>query len=394
MYGGWQKHRNYQQNHSFEDFQVSGPFKSWVHTHTMLPCDQTTAELVDQIRYELPFGSVGQTLGGHFTKQELQRMFRFRHQRTQSDLVSQARHTNSRLKRILLSGSTGFIGGALTPFLTTAGCEVVPLTRHPQASQEIGWAPESGAIDGDRLEAFDAVVHLAGENVLGRWSAKKKRQIRDSRVLGTRLLCETLAARRDKPAVLVSASAIGIYGDRGNEIVDEQSDAGSGFLASVCQEWETACQAAVDAGIRVVQVRIGLVLSPQGGLLKAVRPLFQAGLGGRVGNGRQWMSWIAIDDLIDIVWLALNCDDLQGPVNAVAPHPVTSAEFTKTLGRVIHRPALLPVPAAGVRLLMGDSADETALSSTHVRSMVLEQLKHPFRFAELGNALRFLFGTN
>jgi hypothetical protein len=249
-----------------------------------------------------------------------------------------------------------------------------------------------GEVDAAGLEGLDAVVHLAGENVgSGRWTAARKAAIRDSRVDGTRLLCDTLAGLARPPKTLVCASAIGIYGDRGEEPLTEDSPVGAGFLAEVCREWEAAAANAAEKGIRVVHLRIGMVLSSKGGALPRMLPPFRAGLGGAFGGGRQYVSWVALDDLSLIILHALQCGDLSGPVNAVAPVPVTNREFTEALGKVLSRPTLFPVPAFALRLAVGrEMADALLLSSARVVPKRLEETGYPFRFRELPAALRHL----
>ena len=299
------------------------------------------------------------------------------------------------LMTILVSGARGLIGTELAARLTSDGHRVVELTRRQVGDRGVEWSPDEQRIETGKLRDFDAVVHLAGEPVFGRWSTAKKRRIRDSRVQGTGLLCESLAELPDKrrPKTFVCASAIGYYGDRGDEWLTEASLPGEGFLAAVCRDWEAACEPARQAGIRVVNIRIGLVLTPKGGLLKLLLPLVKAGLGGRVGDGRQWMSWIVLDDLVDVLHAAVRNDSFAGPINATAPHPVTNAEFTRTLGRVLRRPTCFPAPRFGVKALLGEAADETALASNRVRPARLEELGHDFRFDELEPALRFLLGA-
>ena len=296
--------------------------------------------------------------------------------------------------RVAVSGSTGLVGSEVVASLSAAGHEVVRLVRRVPAPGEkaVRWDPEKREIDAAGLEGLDAVVHLAGENVgSGRWTAARKAAIRDSRVDGTRLLCEALAGLARPPKTLVCASAIGIYGDRGEELLTEESPPGTGFLSEVCREWEAASAPAVRQGIRVVALRIGVVLSPRGGALSRMLPPFRAGLGGVFGNGRQYVSWVALDDLAGIVLHALQSGELRGPVNAVAPRPVTNREFTEALGKVLLRPTLLPVPAFALRLAVGrEMADALLLASARVVPRRLEETGYPFRFPELGAALRHL----
>ncbi|MEO6878628.1 MAG: TIGR01777 family oxidoreductase, partial [Gemmatimonadaceae bacterium] len=258
---------------------------------------------------------------------------------------------------IAISGSSGLIGSALVRALESHGHEIRPIVRRaPRTPLEISWNPEQGTIDAARLNGADAVIHLAGENIAQRWTHDVKRRIRDSRVHGTTLIAQTLASLDPMPRVLVSGSAIGIYGDRGDETLDESSAPGTGFLADVCREWETATAAAASAGIRVVTVRTGLVLSHSGGALAKLLPLFRLGLGGKLGTGQQWMSWIALADYVEAIGLFLRNDQLAGPFNLVAPNPVTNAEFTRVLGRVLGRPEFMSVPRFALQLAMGEMA--------------------------------------
>jgi uncharacterized protein (TIGR01777 family) len=291
---------------------------------------------------------------------------------------------------VAISGSSGLVGSRLAASLAAQGRRVSRLVRSGPAegSEEILFDITGGRIDEPKLAAVDAVVNLAGENVAaGRWSEKRKKRIRDSRVLGTRLLSETLAGLRDGPRVLVNASAIGFYGDRGDEVVDETSDPGRGFLPETCVAWETATGSAASAGVRVVRLRIGVVLSPHGGALAKMLPVFRAGLGGKTGSGGQWMSWITLDDLVSVIELALSRDDLGGPVNAVGPRPATNAEFTRTLARVLKRPAIAPVPGFVVRAMFGEMGEQLLLASTRVVPRRLEEAGFEFAHADLETAL-------
>ena len=298
--------------------------------------------------------------------------------------------------RVLLTGSSGLIGHALLAVLTADGHKVVCLTRSQShaGGRHITWDPSAGIIDPDDLEDFDAVVHLAGESIVGRWTPEKKKRILDSRVKGTQLLCESLAHLRKRPMVLVSASAIGYYGDRGDQVMDEESSAGSLFLSEVTKAWEAATEPAKRHGIRVVNLRIGFVLSKSGGGLAAMLRPFKLGVGGRVGSGRQYMSWIAIDDVVGAISYAILSDSLHGPVNAVAPNPVTNREFTKTLGRVLWRPTLFPLPVFAAHLVMGELADNLLLASTRVEPARLLASGYEFQFPELKGALRHVLGKS
>jgi uncharacterized protein (TIGR01777 family) len=290
--------------------------------------------------------------------------------------------------RVLLTGSSGLIGQALLPSLTAGGHEAVCLTRSPATGAHILWNPDAGTIEPEDLEDFDAVVHLAGEPIVGRWAPEKKARILESRAKGTRLLCESLAHLRSRPVVLVSASAIGYYGDRGDQVVNEETSAGSLFLSEVVTAWEAATEPAARSGIRVVNLRMGFVLSQAGGGLATMLLPFKLGVGGRVGSGRQYLSWIAIEDVVGAISHAILSDSLHGPVNAVAPHPVTNREFTKTLGRVLWRPTVFPLPAFAARLVFGEMADNLLLASTRVEPARLLATGYQFRFPQLEAALR------
>ena len=294
--------------------------------------------------------------------------------------------------RILLTGSSGLIGLALLPFLASNGHTVVRLTRSPASGRYILWNPDAGVIDTDDLGDFDAIIHLAGESIVGRWTPDKKARILASRIKGTRLLCESLAQLRSRPTVLVSASAIGYYGDRGNQLLDEESSAGTLFLSEVAKAWETTTDPATQAGIRVVKLRIGFVLSKAGGGLATMLLPFKLGIGGPVGSGRQYMSWITLDDVVGAISHALLSDSLRGPVNAVAPYPVTNLEFTKTLGHILGRPTIFPLPAFAARLVLGEMANELLLASTRVSPSRLMASGYQFRFPDLASALRHVLG--
>lgn len=301
--------------------------------------------------------------------------------------------TNLQMARVLVSGSSGLIGSALVLALKAGGAQVVRLERSGPAKgptndeERIAWDAET-ALEAEAVSGFDSVVHLAGESIMGRWTDAKKARIRNSRVTGTMNLARALAKAVDKPRVFVCASAIGYYGNRGDEVLREESAAGSGFLPEVCRQWEAATKAAFDAGIRTVNLRTGIVLSAKGGALGAMLRPFKLGLGGRIGNGRQWMSWIDLQDMATAIVHILRNDLVRGPVNMVAPRPVTNAEFTKTLAGVLSRPAIFPVPAFAAKLALGEMAEELLLGSQRVEPVKLVASGYPFRFRELKASLQ------
>ena len=295
---------------------------------------------------------------------------------------------------IAVTGSRGLVGSVLVPSLAGAGHRVTRMIRAtPAGPGEVAWDPARGLADAAPLDGEDAVVHLAGANIAaGRWTPARKAEIRQSRVGGTRTLCEALGRLAHPPRVLVSASAVGYYGNRGAEALTEESAAGTGFLAGVCREWEAATEPAVRVGVRVVSLRFGMILTPAGGALAKMLLPFKLGAGGRIGSGGQFMSWIAVDDAIGAIHHALGEESVRGPVNAVAPAPVSNAEFTRTLARVLRRPAVFPLPAFAVRLLFGEMADALLLGSARVVPARLQAAGYGFRFPELEGAIRHLLG--
>lgn len=373
----------YRPPEQFVDELVSQPLRAllrWRHTHRFEALDDHTTRLVDHVDTNVPGGL-------------LRPMFAYRHRQLAGDLA--AHRTAARFRdgplTVAVTGSSGLVGTALTAFLTTGGHTVIRLLRRPtRAPGERRWDPADPAPD--LLDGVDAVVHLAGTSIAGRFTPAHKRALRESRVEPTRRLAE-LSARRGV-AVFVAASAIGYYGpDRGDDVLSERSAPGDGFLAETVTDWEAAAQPAADAGVRVVHVRTGIVQSPRGGVLRLQYPLFAAGLGGRLGSGRQWLSWIGIDDLTDVYLHALVDPALSGPVNAVSPFPVRNADYARVLGRVLGRPTLLPVPDAAPRLLLGGEATgEFAVASQRVAPQRLLDAGHHFRHPELEPVLRHLLG--
>ena len=298
---------------------------------------------------------------------------------------------NLSLARILVSGSSGLVGSALIRSLTGAGSRIARLSRPATVQgtsdeERIPWNPGQ-PISPDAVSGFDAVVHLAGESIVGRWTTSKKARIRDSRIPATTNLARALAQTKAKPQIFLSASAIGYYGNRGDEVLTEESCSGTGFAADLAREWELASGPAAQAGIRTVQMRIGVVMATAGGALPKMLPAFKLGVGGKLGDGRQWMSWIDLQDVIGAIQHILRSDLLHGPVNLVAPKPVTNEEFSRTLGSVLSRPAMFPMPAFAARLAFGEMADELLLASQRVEPTRLISSGYPFRFPSLRQSL-------
>ncbi|MGH7785834.1 MAG: TIGR01777 family oxidoreductase [Candidatus Binatia bacterium] len=389
------EHYDFVDGVQFRDRQASGPFAYWDHTHRVEADGPDACLLEDQVVYALPFGGLGALFGGAFADAKLRRMFDYRHRVTAEDVAAHVRTGGTPRMKVLVSGASGLIGRALVPLLTTGGHQVVRLVRNgdKRSAGTVQWDPAAGTIDAAGLEGLDAVVHLAGENIAsGRWTAAKKARIHDSRIDGTKLLVGALVGLRKPPTTLLAASAIGYYGNREQDVVDEDSAPGAGFLADVCREWEAACQPAAARGIRVVNLRTGVVLAGHGGALATMLPPFKLGLGGTLGSGEQYMSWVALDDVAGAILHALTTTSLSGPVNLVAPNPVTNRTFTKTLGQVLSRPAVVPVPALAVKLLFGEMGEELLLASTRVEPHRLQQSDYPFRFPELEETLRHVLG--
>jgi len=324
-------------------------------------------------------------------------LFDYRHALTRADLEGGARPGDARPLRFLISGASGLIGRTLTAYLQTQGHTVVRLVRRPARGEgEVSWNPAAGTLDPRALRGVDVVVNLSGVDVSGRrWSHARKKAILDSRVDSTRTLVMAMKAagnERSHPLVFLSSSGVGAYGSRGDELLDEGSSAGDGFLADVCAAWEHQAASAEALGVRTVRLRTGVVLTPEGGALAKMLPVFKAGLGGPLGPGSMWMSWISIDDVAGAILHAAQDPRCTGPVNLVAPEPVTSAEFARTLARVLRRPGILPAPAVALRLVFGEMAADTVLSSARVAPRRLLDTGYRFRHRTLEDALRMVLG--
>ncbi len=380
-------YEGYRPLQEFGNRHVGGPHRSLRHRHLFRSTGEASCELTERIHCEPR--PIMATLGRVWLKRTMERTLEFHLERVRRDLERHAAGPAEPL-RILITGSSGLIGVALTGFLESGGHEVVRLVRHPPASgAEILWDPAAGRIDAGALEGFDAVIHLAGENIgAGRWTAARRRRIRDSRVSSTELLCHALGGLQRPPAVLVSASAVGCYGDV-DGTVDESAPAGDGFLAEVTAAWEQAAEPARAAGIRVAHARLGPVLSPRAGMLKRLLPVFRAGAGGVVGSGRQPISWIGLDDAVGAMHFLMSSDRAQGAINVVAPRPATNREFTHALAAVLRRPAFAPVPGTAIRALFGEMGDQLILKGQAVVPARLTELGFCWLDPTLDGALRW-----
>jgi uncharacterized protein (TIGR01777 family) len=379
-------------NNRFCERQLSGTFAQWEHVHRF-EAEEDGCRLQEVLEYQLPAGALGRALAGPAVDKRTEMISAWRNQRLLADLGRHRDYRQLPALRVAISGVHGLIGGEFAAFLASGGHTVLPLTRSGQPSSgTIRWDPERQQIDSMALNGCDCVVHLAGAPIAARWTGKRRAQIHDSRIISTRFLAETLATLPKPPRVLVVASAIGWYGDRGEEYVDEMSGPGSGFLAEVSRDWEAACEPARAAGIRVVNLRIGMVLSVKGGALPSLLAPYRYGLGAVFGHGEQWVSWIALDDLVYLLHHVLRSKNLAGAVNAVAPSPVRQRDLAMVVGRIVGHKPHLRLPAGMLRGLMGDMAHELLLSGARVISRQLEQETFAFSCPDLEQALRWELG--
>lgn len=383
------RHEDVQPGRRFVDVQETGLFRSWRHQHDFEPLSADRCRMVDRVDYELPLGALGRLFGGGEVRRRLERLFSHRHRRTVADLV---RWGDGHRLRVAVSGSSGFVGSNLVPFLQAAGCEVFRLVRHePRRDDELHWDVRKGPRPED-LSGLDAVIHLAGAGVADRrWTRRRKELLRDSRVPATRALCEAAARAESPPSRLIVASAIGWYDPHaGDRVQDESTSPVSNFLGDLCRDWEDACDPAREAGLSVANLRIGLVLGRGGGVLGKLLPAAQLGVAGPLGDGRQWASWIALDDVLGLVaWLLREGREVEGPVNAVAPTPLRLGEMVNELGDVLRRPTVLPVPAFALRLLVGrELADGLLLSGPRVVPSRALDAGFRFRTPDIAEALR------
>ena len=393
------QHSGYIQNRQFKDKMIKGPFRYWLHTHSFAPNEVNNCIMEDRIDYSLPFGFSDIDLFNNRIRENLSQLFYYRHHILKNDMNLYKLVRNNRGKKILLTGSTGLIGSALVPFLNTVGDHHVTRMVRPSSiyrnnnSYAVKWDPDKGKIDINDLEGYDIIIHLSGENIFGRWSDSKKRKLIESRINTTRLLCDSLVKLKNPPSTLICASAIGIYGDRGNDVLTEETPpAGSGFLSVLCQKWEEATASVKSVGMRLINARFGMVLTPKGGILKKlVEPsIFKFGM--KMGSNNQYISWISIEDVLGSILYSIGDSSIKGPVNFVSPNPMKMSDFTRILSDVLKNKFIIPIGTRTLKPVFGELADDVISSSSFVLPKKLSIAGYPFMNTDLENTLRFLLG--
>lgn len=399
------KHFGYIHNLQFQDKMIKGPFKKWVHTHSFISQGQNQCIIEDKIEYMPRFGKIGSKILQKRMQNYLNQLFLYRSRILVNDLFLE-KITQEKGKRILISGSHGLIGSSLIPLLTSIGRHKISrLVRKvknnnmdllPETNKEdkktIFWDPQYNKLDPYELEGFDIIIHLAGENIFGRWTDTKKQRIFDSRVGSTKLLSESLTKLSHPPSLLICASAIGYYGDRPNEYLTEDSNPGKGFLSEVCQKWEKATKEATEIGIRVVNTRFGVVLTPKGGILQKLLSPFKLGLGITIGNKDQYISWVSIEDVIKSIFYSITNTSIKGPINIVSPNPVTNLEFSDILKKIFNPKLSMSISQNIPKLIFGEMSKEVLSTNTYVIPKKLVSTDYKFFSSELEDSLRFLLG--
>ena len=384
-------HTEYEANKRFVDEQVKGPFSFYRHEHVFEALDANSCEITDTIHYALPGGSFSHFFLDRYVQKRFAQVFAYRRHVLTHDLLLYKRYSDKKLK-VLVSGATGMVGSALIPLLESMGHTVFRLVRgRVEGDRDILWDPDQEKLPLEMCEGADVFVHLAGDNIASaRWSEEKKQKIFDSRVKVTQFLVRKLNELQEAPKVLLSASAVGYYGDRGDELLSEESKVGNDFLAKVCSRWESACEDYTKG--RVACLRFGAILSPVGGALQKMLLPFKMGAGGILGHGKQYFPWVALPDVLDSIYHTMMTESVTGPVNVVAPHQITNYQYTKALGSVLGRPTIFPMPAKVARLAFGEMAEALLLASQRVEAKKLVQTGMVFRYQSIESALRHLLG--
>nr|MBA3750105.1 TIGR01777 family protein [Nitrosopumilus sp.] len=392
------EHLGYIQNRQFQDRMIKGPFRSWLHTHSFIPSDFDHCTMEDRIDYSLASGIARSKFINDLIQNNLNQIFYYRHRILKNDMTLRKLVRKNRRKKILITGSTGLIGSALIPLLKIVGEHNVTKMVRPSSKnidnnlQVVKWDPDKEKIIINDLEGYDLIIHLGGENIFGRWSNSKKQSLMESRIKTTRLLCNSIIKLTKPPSTFICASAIGFYGNRGSEILTEESSAGSGFLSDLCQKWEESTETAKSIGIRVINLRFGMVLTPRGGILqKLVKPsIFKIGL--QMGSENQYISWVSIEDVIGSILYSIDDSSIQGPVNIVSPNPVTILDFSRILSSVLKNKIMIPLSKRLLKLAFGEFADSVVSSSSFVLPKKLSSIGYPYMNPDLEDTLRLLLG--
>lgn len=383
------KHQDYMEGRQFCDVQENGPFRYWIHRHIFRPIeDSEYSTLKDAIDYRLPMGMIGRFLGKNSMTKKLNRVFGYRHEITKKDLKLYGKYRFAKSLRILIAGS-GMIGEALRPFFTTQGHQVYTLSRKKKTQDAILWNPAKGEVKAQDVENFDVVINLCGERIDQKWGRAAKKRIINSRVDSTKLLAETLAQLENKPLLMINASGVGYYGAVDGKVTEE-SPKGDGFLADVCKEWEAATKPASEAGIRVVHLRMGAVLSPRGGALPKLLKIYRKGLGGKLGSGRQPFSWISIEDVLGAIYHCIHTHSISGPVNLVSPVQISNAEFNVILSEKLRKMGWFKTPSFVIKLVYGKMGKELLLQGSQVFPQKLTDTGYEFEYANLDKFLNLI----
>jgi uncharacterized protein (TIGR01777 family) len=390
------KHTEYIQNEMFADIQTKGPFSFWKHTHIITPSDDDKAYLEDRIEYSLPFGFILNKLLKKKIESTLDVIFRYRHKILENDLLLHKESANSK-KSILIAGASGQVGSALIPFLSTGGHKVIRLVRTNKnlSENQLFWDPQKGVLDLSKAGKIDVVINLSGENIgEGRWTETKKKKIIDSRTLTTKLLVDEILKMEVPPEVMISASAIGFYGNTGETIVTEENEKGTDFISEVCELWEDAAKPVKKGGTRLVTARIGVVCSPLGGALEKLLTPAKIGFGGKLGNGKQHMSWISMDDILGTFNFFMTEKRCEGPFNLCTNESISNLNMVKLIGKVLKRPSFFTVPSFIIKILFGQMGDEIVLSNMRVKPEKLQNMGYQFIWEDFEAYLKFVLGKS